>query len=73
MDELQPDSAETERLLQEARDGRAEAFDRLFARHRPYLRRVISLRLDPRLRPRVDASDIIQETQLVACGGCKTS
>src|SRR5439155_22397899 len=57
------DSAETERLLDRIRAGEKPAVDRLFDRHRPYLRRVVELRLDPKLRPRVDLSDVVQEAQ----------
>jgi RNA polymerase sigma-70 factor (ECF subfamily) len=66
MDEVKPDSAETHILLRQVRDGDRGAFDRLFARYRPFLRRVIKLRLDTRLRARLDLSDVIQETQLEA-------
>jgi RNA polymerase sigma-70 factor (ECF subfamily) len=61
-----PDSAETERLLEQIRAGQKPAVDQLFARHRPYLRRLISLRLDPKMRPRVDPSDVVQEAQMEA-------
>jgi RNA polymerase sigma-70 factor (ECF subfamily) len=64
MDELTPDSAETRDLLDEARAGDRPAFDRLLARHRPELLQFVELRMDPRMRGRVDASDIVQETQL---------
>jgi RNA polymerase sigma-70 factor, ECF subfamily len=60
------DSSETQRLLDRVRAGDRRAFDELFTRHRPYLRQVIGLRLDPQLRPRVDPSDVVQETQLEA-------
>jgi RNA polymerase sigma-70 factor (ECF subfamily) len=66
MTELDPDSAETCRLLEEVRSGDAPAFDRLFARHRPGLRQFVALRLDPRVRARLDPSDVVQETQLEA-------
>jgi RNA polymerase sigma-70 factor (ECF subfamily) len=66
MHQATPDSAETQRLLEQVRAGDRQAFEDLFGRHRPYLRQVIELRLDPRLRPRVDPSDVVQETQLVA-------
>ena len=62
----QPDPAETRRLLGEARAGDREAVEQLFTRHRPYLRRLVEVRLDPQLRPRVDASDVVQEAQLEA-------
>jgi RNA polymerase sigma-70 factor (ECF subfamily) len=38
----------------------------LFGRHRECLRRGIALRLDRRLAPRVDVSDVLQETYLAA-------
>ena len=46
MSSLTPDSEETQRLLQEARAGQQGAADRLLDRHRPYLYRLIELRMD---------------------------
>jgi len=66
MPQVSPDSSETTRLLDQVRDGDRDAFEKLFARHRLYLRQVVSLRLDPKLRARVDASDVVQETHLEA-------
>src|SRR5690242_3688309 len=66
MDELPADSTETRRLLEQSEGGDSAAFERLFARHRPDLRRFIARRLDPRLRARLDPSDVVQETQLEA-------
>ena len=66
MDELTPDSAEIRRLLDEAGAGNHRAFGELFTRHRPELRRFIERRLDPAMHSRVDASDVVQETQLEA-------
>jgi RNA polymerase sigma-70 factor (ECF subfamily) len=54
-------SAETARLLEQARAGDKEALNRLFAQHRARLRRMVDLRLDRRLQARIDASDVIQE------------
>jgi RNA polymerase sigma-70 factor (ECF subfamily) len=54
-------SAETTRLLEQARAGDKEALNSLFARHRARLRRMVELRLDRRLQARIDASDVIQE------------
>ena len=56
----------TEQLLQNAANGDASALNQLLELHRDYLVRVVELRLDPKLRGRVDASDIVQETQIVA-------
>jgi RNA polymerase sigma-70 factor (ECF subfamily) len=66
MNDPQDDSAETRNLLQRLGAGEQDAFEKLFARHRPYLRQLIELRLDPKLRPRVDPSDVVQEAQVVA-------
>src|SRR5262249_31046569 len=63
---LTENSAETERLLQQIRNGERLAIDQLFARHRPELRRLVQLRLDPKLRQRLDPSDVVQEAQLEA-------
>jgi RNA polymerase sigma-70 factor (ECF subfamily) len=66
MNQVKPNSDDTEKLLQEAQAGDEQAFEDLFARHRAYLTQVIAMRLDPRLRTRVDPSDVVQEAQLVA-------
>jgi RNA polymerase sigma-70 factor (ECF subfamily) len=66
MDQAKPNSGDTERLLQQAQAGDQQAFQDLFARHRAYLHQVVALRLDPRLRPRLDPSDVVQEAQLDA-------
>jgi RNA polymerase sigma-70 factor, ECF subfamily len=66
MDELTPDSSETRNLLDQIQAGDRRAFERLFGRHRPELRQFIALRLDPRVRARLDPSDVVQETQMEA-------
>ncbi len=66
MTDLEPDSAETCRYLEELRAGDARAFDRLFARHQSDLRTFVARRIDPRARARLDPSDVVQETQLEA-------
>jgi RNA polymerase sigma-70 factor, ECF subfamily len=60
------DSRETRRLLAQAADGDRQAFDRLFELHRASLRRLVALRMDVRLKARLDPSDIVQETHMVA-------
>src|SRR6266852_2630712 len=57
---------ETERLLEQAKQGDAVAVERLLTAHREPLRRMIGLRLDPALAARVDASDIVQDVLLEA-------
>jgi RNA polymerase sigma-70 factor (ECF subfamily) len=63
---VQDQSTETDRLLERVQSGDRSALGALFAGHREYLRRLVDLRMDDPLRRRVDASDVIQETQLVA-------
>jgi RNA polymerase sigma-70 factor (ECF subfamily) len=60
------DSTNTDRLLQRVADGQTSALDELMGDYRQYLRRLVELRIDPELRLRVDASDVVQETQLAA-------
>lgn len=60
------DSARTEQLLQQASLGDRNAAQELLAVHRRYLRVLIDLRMDDALRIRVDPSDVVQETQMVA-------
>jgi RNA polymerase sigma-70 factor (ECF subfamily) len=66
VNETVTDSTETRRLLARLRAGDAGAFEELFARQRAYLHQVIDMRLDAQIRRRVDASDVIQETQIEA-------
>ncbi len=66
MDERSSDSEETLALLRQARAGEAQGFDRLFTRYEPQLRRFVELRLDPKLRPRLDPADVVQEACLEA-------
>jgi RNA polymerase sigma-70 factor (ECF subfamily) len=60
--------ADTEELLRRIAGGDAAAHGPLLQRHRTRLRRMIELRLDRRLRARVDPSDVVQETLAQAAG-----
>ena len=60
------DSSETNRLLVRAASGDGASWGALLTRHEARLRRMVAFRLDPRLRGRVDASDVIQEVHLEA-------
>src|SRR3954452_17507320 len=64
MSEGTPDSDETCGLLERVRQGDAGAIEALLLRHRPELRSFVELHLDPRLRARVDPSDVVQDAQL---------
>src|SRR5262249_58767550 len=50
-------------LVEEPRAGHRPTLDHLLDRHRPDLLRFVELRLDPKMRGRVDPSDVVQETQ----------
>jgi RNA polymerase sigma-70 factor, ECF subfamily len=52
---------EDEQLVELAQAGDAGAVGELFTRHRERLRRMVEMRLDNRLRARIDPSDVIQE------------
>jgi RNA polymerase sigma-70 factor, ECF subfamily len=57
---------ETQELLLRIQGGDPHAFDELFARHRAEVHRVVSRRLEPALRSRMDPSDVVQAAQLDA-------
>lgn len=61
-----PESSRTQELIQQAQRGDAGAVDELLARHREPVRRMIGLRLDRAVQPRVDASDVVQDVLLEA-------
>ncbi|MFH1420089.1 MAG: hypothetical protein ABII12_17585, partial [Planctomycetota bacterium] len=61
---VSPDSEETQRLLRQLAAGDRQAIERLFTMHRTDLRRIVESRMEPRLRARVDPSDVVQEAQL---------
>jgi RNA polymerase sigma-70 factor (ECF subfamily) len=52
---------DTDQLLRRAAAGDADARSQLLARHRQRLLRMIEVRLDRRLRPRIDPSDVVQD------------
>jgi RNA polymerase sigma-70 factor, ECF subfamily len=53
---------EIEALLRDAAQGDVQAVRHLLEKHRGRLRKMIAARLDPRLAPRLDPSDVVQET-----------
>ena len=66
MDSLASTSTETDRLLEQVRASEPEAADRLLGRHRPYLLRLVEARMDPKIRARVDPSDVVQDAHIEA-------
>ncbi len=61
-----PDAPQTEQLLQRAKTGDGAAVNELLDRHRQALRRLVELRLDPVVKRRVDASDVVQDVLIEA-------
>src|ERR1700719_2584441 len=64
MAEVEPDSAQTCGLLEQVHNGDRQALEQLLVRYRPDLHSFVDFHLDPKLRTRVDPSDVVQETQL---------
>jgi RNA polymerase sigma-70 factor (ECF subfamily) len=60
------ESTTTRDLLQRVGQGDQDALGRLLAEHGPYLEKVIALRMDPRLRARVEPGDVLQQANLEA-------
>ncbi len=60
------DDAETSQLVQRAISGDAGAFGDLLSRAEERLTRAVRLRMDSRLRGRIDAHDVVQEAFLEA-------
>ena len=52
---------DTDQLLRRAGSGDTSAVGELLDRHRDRLRRMVGVRIDPRLAARVDPSDVVQE------------
>jgi len=63
---MSPPPGQVPDLVARVAAGDREAIVELLARYRARLRRMVALRLDPRLQGRVDASDVIQEGYLDA-------
>lgn len=57
---------DTEILLKQVALGNREARELLLDRHRERLKRMISARIDERVRKRVDPSDVVQEALVIA-------
>ena len=61
-----PETEKTEKLLADARQGDESAVNRLFDRHRAAVHRMVRLRLDQHIQPRVDVSDVVQDVLVEA-------
>src|SRR5262245_15476249 len=60
------DAAEEALLLSRAAGGDMDAWGAILARHQERLLNVVSFRLDPRLRGRIDVADVIQDAFIAA-------
>jgi RNA polymerase sigma-70 factor (ECF subfamily) len=58
--------SESVTLVERLRGGDRSALAELFARHRPRLLKMVELRLNPRVRARIDPADVLQESFLDA-------
>jgi RNA polymerase sigma-70 factor (ECF subfamily) len=58
---MEPDGHDTEALIRLARAGDDAARQALLARQRTRLRRMVAVRMDRRVLPRVDPSDVVQD------------
>jgi RNA polymerase sigma-70 factor (ECF subfamily) len=65
-DSIWPNDDQTTTLLKAARAGDADAVNRLLDKHRSPVRRLIEMRLDRKVRRRVDVSDVVQEVMVDA-------
>ena len=59
-------SPETEELLERATRGDQQAIGQLLTRYRSRLRQMVMVRMDPRLKSRIDPSDVVQEALMDA-------
>jgi len=60
-------SSETNRLLRGSDQGQLQAWDALLQRHHDRLRRMVSLRIDHRLRGWIDPSEVVRLAWIEAC------
>ena len=58
---MENNSSETVDLIARSQAGDSQALNELFTRHRERLCRMVEMRLDHRLKARIDASDVIQD------------
>ena len=63
---MESSDSDISQLLRRVEQGDDQAMEQLMDKHRGRLRKMISLRIDPRLANRIDPSDVIQETLTVA-------
>lgn len=65
------DNHKTQRLVALAKDGDEFALNQLCSVYGERVRRIIRLRLDHKLRPKLDSVDVVQDALIQALGGLK--
>ena len=65
------DESDTGELIAQVQRGNVVAQSKLLDRYRDRLRRMVSFRMDRRLRARIDPSDVVQEALAEAANGLK--
>jgi RNA polymerase sigma-70 factor (ECF subfamily) len=63
---------EVDRLIPRAQAGDQDALSRLCACYRPFLRTIAELKLGPATQRRIDASDVVQETEIELVRGIRS-
>ena len=61
----------TQHLVTLAKDGDQSAIDQLCRIYGERIRRIIRLRIDSKLRPKIDSVDVVQDVLVLALGGLK--
>jgi RNA polymerase sigma-70 factor, ECF subfamily len=61
-----PESLKTTELLDQVRAGDSDAINRLIDRHRESVHRLVQMRLDQKIKQRVDVSDVVQDVMIEA-------
>ena len=65
-DTLSSESENDSSLSRRVAEGDAEALETLLIRNRPQLRKMVHLRISPKLQARLDESDVVQEAMMQA-------
>ena len=65
------DNQQTQNLVVLAKEGDKSALNQLCSIYSERVRRIIRLRLDQKLRPKLDSVDIVQDALILAMGGLK--
>ena len=63
-----PSQDQTQSLLNAARNGDAQAVNKLLEEHRGPVRRLVEMRLDRKVQQRIDVSDVVQDVLVEASG-----